>query len=213
MDRFKTPQGKPEGGKPETKAQRAKRLDGQRGRPEGSGITPAEQMQRDLNLFQAHLNCVSVPDLCQMYQLKPTRIRQIIKTQSREYQRLRDRNPVDVVEEATDQINQGLSQLAAAASQENGHARVTAIIARIDRIIAKMKWLQSTGVIPEKAAELRIQVDGMNMAQNVLSVLERNDLLTPDLMREIHAEIGGGDIDADVVDVEGEELPELPESL
>ena len=214
---FRTPDPdeKPPVGEHETKAERKARVaemsEGRgRGRPEGSSPGSAiDQAQRDMRLFQAHLNCVSVADLCEAYGLRPARVREIIKEQRREYQRLSTMNPVEIVEEATAQIDQGLSQLAAAAAKEKGAVRVSAIMGRIDRVLAKMKWLQSTGILPQEAAELRIQVDGMNMAQNVLTVLERNGILTPELMQEIHAEIGGGDIDEDVVDSTAEEMPAL----
>jgi len=163
-----------------------------------------ELVERDLLIWRAHLNCVDDFDLGASFDLSPAHVRKIIARQRRENLRLSQRDPVEVVEELSDKIDAAISELSQAGGKETGSVRITAIMGRINSLIQKGKWLQSAGLLPQEASELRVHMTASNMAQNILTVLEERDLLTPELMQDIHLGLGQGDI----IDAEGEEMTE-----
>lgn len=166
--------------------------------------------ERNLTIWRAHLNCVSDYDLAATFDLTPRMIGNIIREQRKNNRRLSQRDPVEVVEEISEKIDAAISELALAAASEKGSVKVTAIMGRINSLIQKGKWLQSAGLLPQEASELRVHMTASNMAQNILTVLEDRGMLTPELMAEIHAGLGQGDIvDADVVEDEDDEMVEL----
>ena len=167
--------------------------------------THTDIVARNLEIFRAHLRAIDTYDLAATYGLTPDTIRGIIRQQRSENQRLSRMNPVEVVEELTSQIDGGISELAGIAAQSKGSVRVSAVTARINAIFQKGKWLQSAGILPQQAEELRIQIDASNMAQGIMTVLENNGLLTPELIDEITQHLPG----TDVVDGEAVEIPVL----
>jgi hypothetical protein len=174
---------------------------------ERGGQAPGtDRVERDLSIFRANLRGIDVYDLAATYDLSPDHVRRIIKKQRRENQRLSQMDPVEVVEELTSQIDAGISEIAAVAAREKGSVRVTAVLGRINALIQKGKWLQSAGILPEEAGQLRVQIEAGNLAQNIFQVLERRGLVDDDLLAEIYAQTGGGTIDADAVEVEMNEI-------
>lgn len=170
-------------------------------------LSSAERVERDLDIFRAHLRGIDARDLAHSYQLGVSTIYAIFTEQRAQARRLSQENPIDVVEEITAQIDAAISELAAIGAREKGMVRVRAVLGRINALMQKGKWLQAAGVLPREPEQLRVRIDGMQMAQGVIDVLDRNGLLTPKLMREIYAEVGGGDIDADVIEEDPAELP------
>jgi hypothetical protein len=123
----------------------------------------------------------------------------------RENQRLSKMDPVEVVEELTSQVDAALSDLAAVAAKEKGSVRVTAITSRLNGLLAKGKWLQATGILPAQANELRVHLDGTNIAQQVIAVLNSRGLLDdPEVTKELLQATG---VEPEVIDGWAEEMP------
>ena len=164
-----------------------------------------DQVQRDLAIYRAHLKSVSHYDLAEIYGITPQTVAGIVRRMRRENQRLSTMDPVEVVEELTSQVDAALSDLAAVAAKEKGSVRVTAITSRLNGLLAKGKWLQATGILPAQANELRVHLDGTNIAQQVIAVLNSRGLLDdPEVTKELLQATG---VEPEVIDGWAEEMP------
>lgn len=173
----------------------------------GTGqLVTGENVERDLQIFRAHLRGIDAYDLAVTYQLTPSRIRQIVREQKRESQRLSTMNPVEVVEDMAAQVDAGISELARAAADNKGSVKVSAIMGRINATMAKGRWLQDMGILPKEATELNVRIESGAMVAAVLGALESRGLLTPELMEEIHAQLPGGGSLEDAIDGEAYEI-------
>jgi len=147
-----------------------------------------DQVQRDIEIYRAHLRGISDYDLAATYALTVPTVREIIKGVRAEGPRLTRANPLDVIEAMTAQIDAGISELAALAAREKGTARVNAVTARIRALFDKAKFLQSVGVLPSEAQEVRVQINILDLAERLTDILERHDLLTDDVAKSINDE-------------------------
>jgi hypothetical protein len=166
-----------------------------------------DQVQRDLQIYRAHLRNVDHYDLAQIYGITPKTVSEIVRRMKRENQRLSKMDPVEVVEEISAQIDSGLSELAAAAAREKGATKIAAINNRINGLLNKAKWLQASGLLPKEPEEFRIQMDGDYVAHGVMAVLEKRGMLSdPEVTRELLAVFGAEPEEI----LEAEAVEELP---
>lgn len=166
-----------------------------------------EQRERDLTIFRAHMRGISHVDLAVTYGLHPRTVTDIVRRCRQEGARLTDRDPVEVIEETVDQIEAGISELAATASKEKGAVRVTAITNRIRAIIDKGKWMQSSGILPQTAQEMNIRIDADQLANGIMDTLDARGLLTPEVAEAMMEVLGIKPVET--FDSTAEELPLL----
>lgn len=168
----------------------------------GGGPSDPAKLERNLTIMRMHLRSVDKYDIGQLYGLHPETVRRIIAEMRRETQRLSKADPLEVVEEITMQIDAGISEIASIATKEKGSVRVTAVLGRINALIAKGRWLQSSGILPEKPSEMRLTIDTDAMMETVLDLLDERKVLSPELLNDIHKALGKGDI----IDATAEEV-------
>lgn len=166
-----------------------------RGGPEGDAYA---KVQRDIDVFRAHLRGLDTYDISATYELHPQTVREIVRKMRAEHRRMTTTNPVEVIEELTMQIDAGISELATRAAREKGAVRVNAVVARLRAIFQKADFLQEVGVLPKSADTLRIQFEAAGFVERLLEMLDRRGMLTDDLMAEVEktfADSGGLQID------------------
>lgn len=174
-------------------------------KPGTKGGDRYDQVQRDIAIYRAHLKSVDHYDLAQIYGLHPRTISEIVRRMRRENQRLSKMDPIEVVEDLTAQVDAALSELAAVAAKEKGSVRVSAITNRLNGLLAKGKWLQATGILPAEAQELRVHLDGTNIAQQVIAVLDSRGMLDdPEVTKELLQATG---VPAETIEGWAEEMP------
>ena len=164
-----------------------------------------EQRERDMTIYRAAMRGVGHVDLAITYGLSPRTVSDIVRRCRQEGQRLTKRDPVEVIEETVEQIEAGISELAATASREKGAVRVTAITNRVRLIIDKGKWMQSSGILPQTAQEMNIRIDTDQLANGILDTLDARGLLTPEVT-EAMMEVMGIE-PQETFDSTAEELP------
>jgi hypothetical protein len=174
--------------------------------PEGH-MSDQDRLRRNTLIFRSSLRGVDTYDLASIYELHPRTIQEIVKQQRRESHRVSERNPLEVAEELLEQIDAGISEIASVASKETGSVRVTAILGRINALLQKAKWMQSAGILPETAREMKIHIDIDNMGSNLMEILERRGLLTAELAEEIAGTMGRP-IETTAVDITDEVTPQ-----
>jgi hypothetical protein len=160
-----------------------------------------------MEIYRAHLRGISHYDLAVTYGITPRTVTDIVRRTRQEGKRLSAYDPLEVVEELVDQIDAGISELAAVAAREKGSARVTAVTNRIRAIIDKGKWLQSSGLLPQSAREMTIKLDADQLAGAIMTTLDTKGLLTPEIT-EAMMELMGVE-PQDTFESEAEELPML----
>jgi hypothetical protein len=176
-------------------------------KPGTKGGDRFEQRERDMEIYRAHLRGISHYDLAVTYGITPRTVTDIVRRTRQEGKRLSAYDPLEVVEELVDQIDAGISELAAVAAREKGSARVTAVTNRIRAIIDKGKWLQSSGLLPQSAREMTIKLDADQLAGAIMTTLDTKGLLTPEIT-EAMMELMGVE-PQDTFESEAEELPML----
>jgi len=173
----------------------------------GPRLDRYDQVQRDLEIYRAHLRSIDDYDLAATYGLSVETIRDIVRRWQDEGRRITRANPREVIDEITWQLDAAISEIAAVAAREEGSARVSAVIGRINALLQKGKWLQQVGVLPTEARELRVQLDAVSTAETIITVLEKRGILDEDLTREIAAAVGQP-IDGEAEEVTDAELVE-----
>jgi hypothetical protein len=170
---------------------------GDRPGPEGDAYS---KVQRDIDVFRAHLRGLDTYDIAAAYQLHPKTVQEIVRGMRSEHRRITNANPMEVIEELTMQIDAGISELATQATKNKGAVRVNAVVARIRAIFQKADFLQEVGVLPKSADTLRIQFEAAGFVERLLDMLERKGLLDDELVAEVErtfADSGGLQIDLD----------------
>lgn len=173
----------------------------------GPRLDRYDQVQRDLEIYRAHLRSIDDYDLAATYGLSVETIRDIVRRWQDEGRRITRANPREVIDEITWQLDAAISEIAAVAAREEGSARVSAVIGRINALLQKGKWLQQVGVLPTEARELRVQLDAVSTAETIITVLEKRGILDEELTREIAAAVGQP-IDGEAEEVTDAELVE-----
>jgi hypothetical protein len=200
---------KPPTGKPRTKAQREKDTadviaDLGPSDKGAKGGDRYEHVQRDIEIYRAHLRGIDRYDLAQTYGLTPDTVTRIVKGMRDQGTRISELDPVEVIEDIAAQIDAGISEIAAVAAREKGSVRVSAVLGRINALIQKGKWLQQAGVLPQEAQELNVHVSQQNLSRQIYEALERENMLTPELIRVLASAAGQAD---KVLAGTAEELP------
>lgn len=168
---------------------------------DGKPMTAHERHERNLNIFRASLRGTDIYDLAQIYSLHPGTVQEIINGCKVEGQRLSDTNPLTVIEDWIMRNAAGISELAALGAREKGSARIGAITARLGREDKHLEVLQAIGLLPHDLGEMRQQLNGIQLANRMLDILDEANLLTPDLMDRIAIEFKGSTVEGIATEV------------
>ena len=92
--------------------------------------------------------------------------------------RLRERDPVEILDDMLDRYEAAQEELALAVSATTKHdaTRVGAIRTRLDTLAAQTNLLMAVGVLPRDLGQLRQDVDVRELAQKTLAVFDAYDV-------------------------------------
>lgn len=189
------PKGKPKRAKAKPKSELAE--------TEALGsLDDTERVGRNLQIWRLWLDGTDVPTLAETYGLAQGTVQNILTTMRSDAQRLSSMKGIDVVEEWVLKNRAGIGQLARVAAAEKGATKVTAINSRLAREDKLLEVLQSVGLLPHDLGNLRVELDGIELANRMLDVLDRQGVLTPELMDAIAEEFPSDAIEGSAREVE-----------
>jgi hypothetical protein len=161
--------------------------------PPGQPTSAEDRARRNRQVVAARARGLSWDSVASTYGLSVRRCEEIWSEYRRGQPKLKEIDPVDVIEEMLLQYDGAAEELAlVAATADQGATRVGAIRTRLQVLLQKTELMQATGVLPNDLGRLRVDIDLRVMAQRILAVFDANDV--PDEVQEaVMAAITGQD--------------------
>jgi transposase len=148
-------------------------------------LAAADQMQRDAQIVAARTRGLSRSQIANTYGVSETTIDNVMERWRAKRPKLRNLDPVKIIEEHLERYEAAQEELAMlAATTKQDAVRVGAVKARLDAMEKATTLMQQTGVLPHDLGVLRVQVDLGTVAQKMLEVLDRHQV-GPELRREL----------------------------
>ena len=139
--------------------------------PKGSTI---EKYRRDLDIYREWLEGRSAAALAREHDLSDRQVRAVVKDM-REVAAdpPRDRSPQRIADEMIVRMEEGMRELALAANDLDGAARVRAIGVRLRALNSYYRLLEKAGRVPSEPRQWRTERDIARVAEVVLDVFDR----------------------------------------
>lgn len=136
-----------------------------------------EKTARDNQIVAARMRGLSWATIAANYELSERQCQTILADYRASHPRLRERNPIEIVDDMLD-IYQGAQEELAEISATTTHAatRVGAIRTRLDAQAAQINLLMLVGVLPRDLGQLRLDLDVHELARKTLAVFDAFDV-------------------------------------
>jgi hypothetical protein len=154
-------------------------------------------------LFQAWAAGISRVRIAQSFGCSTQEVDAAVEVGKAARPSLLSQNPRELFEEFVIRAECLREDLAVLASKEVGSVRLRAIAARFNVEQYVFELYQAAGLVP-RLRDLRIVLNGVQAADVILEVLDRNDLLTDEVADELQARFEQTDW---ILDGEGNEAP------
>ena len=133
-----------------------------------------EKTNRDNEMVAARVRGLSWATIAGTYELSERQCQQILADYRASHPRLRERDPVEIVDDMLDRYEGAQEELAlVSATTKHDATRVGAIRTRLDALAAQANLLMLVGVLPRDLGVLRHDIDVHAMAGEAVAVLTR----------------------------------------
>ena len=134
-----------------------------------------EKTNRDNQIVAARMRGLSWATIAATHELSERQCQQILEDYRASHPRLRQRDPLELLDELLDGYQGAQEELAEISATTNHDAtRVGAIRTRLDALVAQTNLLMLVGVLPRNLGQLRHDVDVQELARQTLAVFDRH---------------------------------------
>jgi hypothetical protein len=132
-----------------------------------------EKIARDNEIVAARMRGLSWATIAENYGLSERQCQAILADYRASHSRLRERDPIEIVDEMLDRYEAAQEELAlVSATTEHDATRVGAIRTRLHALEAAAKLLMLVGVLPRDLGVLRHDLDVQQLATETLAVFD-----------------------------------------
>ena len=140
----------------------------------GPRMNSREKTARDNDIVAARMRGLSWATIAETYGLSDRQCQQILADYRASHPRLRERDPIEILDEMLDRYEAAQEELAiVAATTAHDATRVGAIRTRLAALEAQANLLMAVGVLPRDLGVLRHDIDVHAMAGEAVAVLTR----------------------------------------
>ena len=134
-----------------------------------------EKTNRDNQIVAARMRGLLWATIAATHELSERQCQQILEDYRANHPRLRQRDPLELLDELLDGYQGAQEELAEISATSNHDAtRVGAIRTRLDARVAQTNLLMLVGVLPRNLGQLRHDVDVQELARQTLAVFDRH---------------------------------------
>ena len=131
-----------------------------------------EKTNRDNEIVAARMRGLSWATIAGTYGLSERQCQQILEDYRASHPRLRERDPVEILDDMLDRYEAAQEELAfVSATTTHDATRVGAIRTRLDALAAQTSLLMAVGVFPRDLGVLRHDIDAQAMGREMVAVL------------------------------------------
>jgi acetolactate synthase small subunit len=178
-------------------------------------LTAAERVQRHAEIAEAVLRGLAVKQVARTYNVSERHVYRVMADYRSSQPKLRDINPVQVVEDRLMMLQAAAEEYALIAqTTTNETLRVNAITKRLDAYQQATELMQAAGVMPNNLGTINVAIDVKRVAQRIVNAVEEFGLgeeQTNKLLEVITGQVI--DVGDDAVEEEITEAEEVVEAL
>jgi hypothetical protein len=147
---------------------------------------------RDNQIVGARMRGLSWATIAATYELSERQCQAILADYRASQPRLRERDPVEIVDDMLDRYEAAQEELAlVSATTKHDATRVGAIRTRLDALAAQANILMMVGVLPRDLGVLRNEIDARAIARDIATVMSRFNV-SEDAQRAMVDALRGG---------------------
>ena len=140
----------------------------------GPRMNAREKTNRDNEIVAARMRGLSWATIAGSFGLTERQCQNILADYRASHPRLRERDPIEIVEDMIDRYEAAQEELAlVSATTKHDATRVGAIRTRLAALAEQANLLMLVGVLPRDLGVLRAEIDAQAMAQQAMDVLDR----------------------------------------
>ena len=134
-----------------------------------------EKTNRGNQIVAARMRGLSWATIAGTYELSERQCQQILEDYRASHPRLRQRDPLELLDELLDGYQGAQEELAEiSATSKHDATRVGAIRTRLDALAAQTNLLMLVGVLPRDLGQLRHDLDVRELARKTIAVFDRH---------------------------------------
>lgn len=133
-------------------------------------------------IFEAWARGLLPENVAKLFNCSLDEVNAILKAEKAKRPLPLEENPRDLLQDHFIRLESLIERLAVAASRSSGGAQVTALTAQLKALVHHLELSQAIGLLPGSHADLWRFRDGIQLANEMLDLLEERDLLSVELM-------------------------------